>query len=119
MRDTRMEYLPGAIVTEYVSTDGRTFVEPPPDWEITTWDNAAGHFAGSPQSLTADFVRQGATGVSGHVYEPYLGFTPRPDILLPAYIVERRTLGEAFWSSIPAVSWMNIVVGDPLCRLAR
>jgi len=118
-RDTGMEYLPGAIVTEYVSTDGRTFMEPPPGWEITTWGNRAGHFAGSPQSLSADFVRQGATGVSGHVYEPYLGFTPRPDILLPAYMVEGKTLGESFWSSIPAVSWMNVVVGDPLCRLAR
>lgn len=118
-RDTKMEYLPGAIVTQYVSTDGRTFKEPPPGWEITTWENRAGHFAGSPQSLSADFIRQGATGVSGHVYEPYLGFTPRPDILLPAYIVEKRTLAEAFWSSIPAVSWMNVVVGDPLCRLAR
>jgi uncharacterized protein (TIGR03790 family) len=118
-RNTRMDYLPGAIVTEYVSTDGRTFREPPLGWEITTWENRAGHFAGSPQSLTADFIRQGATGASGHVYEPYLGFTPRPDILLPAYVVEKKTLAEAFWSSIPAVSWMNIVVGDPLCRLAQ
>jgi uncharacterized protein (TIGR03790 family) len=116
-RDVRLGYLPGAIVTEYVSSDGRTFAEPPAGWEITTWENRGGHFAGSPQSLTADFIRQGASGASGHVYEPFLQFTPRPDVLLPAYIVERRTLAESFWSSIPAVSWMNVVVGDPLCRL--
>ena len=29
------------------------------------------------------------------------------------------TLAESFWTAIPAVSWMNIVVGDPLCKLAR
>ena len=116
-RNTQLSFLPGAIVTEYVSTDGRTFQEPPASWEITTWENRAGFWANSPQSLSADFVRQGASGVSGHVYEPYLGFTPRPDYLLPAYIVEHRSLAESFWSSIPAVSWMNIVVGDPLCRL--
>lgn len=116
-RHAGLAYLPGAIATEFVSTDARTFTEPPPGWEITTWDNRSGHFAGSPQSLTADFIRQGATGASGHVYEPFLAFTPRPDLLLPAYVVQKRTLAESFWSSIPAISWMNVVVGDPLCRL--
>lgn len=116
-RDTRMIYLPGAIVTQYVSTDARTFKEPPAEWNITTWENRAGWFAGSPQSLAADAIRQGATGVAGHVYEPYLQFSPRPDILVRSYIAERRTLAESFWAAIPAVSWMNVVVGDPLCRL--
>lgn len=118
-RDPGFSYLPGAIATQYVSTDGRTFTEPPAAWQITTWADRAGFWAGSPQSLTADLLRQGATGASGHVYEPFLQFTPRPDILLPAYVLQRRTLAESFWSSIPAVSWMNIVVGDPLCRLKQ
>jgi uncharacterized protein (TIGR03790 family) len=118
VRDPGFTYLPGAIATQYVSTDGRTFTEPPAGWQPATWENRAGYWAGSPQGLAADFLRQGATGASGHVDEPYLQFTPRPDILLPAYIVQRRTLAESFWASIPAVSWMNIVIGDPLCRLA-
>ncbi|MBI5281071.1 MAG: TIGR03790 family protein [Candidatus Solibacter usitatus] len=118
-RDLGFRYLPGAIVTEYVSTDGRTFQEPPSDWNIGIWEQKAGvkFWQGSPQSLSADFIRHGATGVSGHVYEPFLQFTPRPDVLFPAYLAG-RTLAESFWAAIPAVSWMNIVLGDPLCRLA-
>ncbi|MGH9629702.1 MAG: TIGR03790 family protein, partial [Bryobacteraceae bacterium] len=78
-------WLPGAIATEYVSTNGRTFERPPELWNITSWKNKAGYFAGSPQTLTADYIHEGATGASGHVDEPYLAATPRPDFLLPAY----------------------------------
>jgi uncharacterized protein (TIGR03790 family) len=116
-RDVGFQYLPGALVTEFVSTDGRTFEEPPAGWNISSWSNRLGYFAGSPQSLSADFIRQGATGVSGHVYEPYLTFAPRPEVLFPAYL-GGRTLAESFYASIPALSWMNVVIGDPLCRLA-
>ena len=73
-------------------------------------------FFGSPQSLTADYIHDGATGASGHVYEPFLGYTPRPNILLPAYY-RGRNLAESYYLSIPALSWMNIVIGDPLCKL--
>jgi uncharacterized protein (TIGR03790 family) len=109
-------WLPGAIATEFVSTDGRTFARPPGAWNISTWKEPAKWFAGSPQSLTADLLHEGATGASGHVYEPYLALTPRPDYLLPAYL-NGRTLAESFYLAIPALSWQNIVVGDPLCRL--
>ena len=112
------EWLPGAIVTEFVSSDGRTFVRPPDSWNITTWKDTANFFARSPQSLTADYLHEGATGASGHVYEPYLAFTPRPDYLLPAYFSD-RTLAESYYLSIPALSWQNIVAGDPLCRLKK
>jgi uncharacterized protein (TIGR03790 family) len=53
---------------------------------------------------------------TGHVEEPYLAYTPRPDILLPAYY-GGRTLGESFYLSVPSLSWMNILLGDPLCRI--
>jgi uncharacterized protein (TIGR03790 family) len=110
------QWLAGSLATEYVSSNGRTFVEPPKDWEIGAWDDPADYLAGSPQTLTADYLEEGATAVTGHVYEPYLGLTPRPQILLPAWHAG-RTLAEAFYLSIPGLSWMNIVVGDPLCRL--
>jgi uncharacterized protein (TIGR03790 family) len=116
-RDLGLRFLPGAIATEFVSTNGRSFHEPPPQWRFGEWDTVTAYFEGTPQSLTGDLVRAGVTGASGHVYEPFLHLTPRPDILLPAYLLQGATLGEAFWQSIPAVSWMNIVVGDPLCRL--
>ncbi len=116
MRDVGFEWLPGAIVTQFVSTDGRTFEEPPPDWKPGPWDDSNDFFAGSPQGLTADFIRQGASGASGHVYEPFLEGTPQPRYLFPAYY-EGRTLAESFYLAIPFLSWMNVVVGDPLCSL--
>ena len=115
-RTAGLRWLPGGIATEYVSTDARTFHEPPADWQITNWNNRAGFFADSPQSLAGDLLREGATGVSGNVYEPYLAFTPHPDLLFPAYL-EGWTLAESYWRSIPMLSWMNVVVGDPLCHL--
>lgn len=116
-RDLGLGWLPGAIAVQFVSTDGRTFQEPPPAWQLTNWNDRANHWAGAPQSLAGDLIRQGATGVSGHVYEPLLRFAPRPQILFPAYLLDGRTLAESFWAAIPALSWMNVVVGDPLCRL--
>jgi uncharacterized protein (TIGR03790 family) len=117
-RLTGFQWLPGAIVTEFVSTNGRTFLRPPADWNISTWKPAdrLRWFAGSPQTLTADYIHEGATGCSGHVDEPYLSQTPRPDYLLPAYF-RGRNLAESYYVSIPGLSWQNIVVGDPLCRL--
>ena len=118
-RFLNFQWLPGAIMTEYVSTNGRTFVRPPAEWELgASWavTDRPKWFAGSPQSLSADYIHEGATGASGHVYEPYLSHCPRPDILLPAYF-SGRTLAESYYLSIPALSWQNIVLGDPLCRL--
>ena len=118
-RHLGFQWLPGAIVTEYVSTDGRTFTRPPDSWNLgSSWTDPKGLFFGSPQSLTADYIHDGATGASGHVYEPFLGYTPRPNYLLPAYY-QGRNLAESYYLAIPALSWMNIVVGDPLCSLGK
>jgi uncharacterized protein (TIGR03790 family) len=110
------EWLPGAVATEYVSTNGRTFVRPPDTWTLGTWSDPKTWFAGSPQSLVADLIAEGASGAGGHVYEPYLQFSPRPDYLFPAYL-SGRNLAESYYMSIPALSWQNIVVGDPLCSI--
>jgi uncharacterized protein (TIGR03790 family) len=109
-------WLPGAVVTEYVSTNARTFQRPPESWTISDGHDPKSNFVGSAQSLTADYIAEGATGASGHVYEPYLQFTPRPQFLLTAYY-SGRNLAESYYLAIPALSWMNVVVGDPLCRL--
>lgn len=118
-RFLHFQWLPGAIMTEYVSSNGRTFARPPADWELgATWavTDRLKWFANSPQSLSADYIHEGATGASGHVFEPFLAYTPRPDVLLPAYF-SGRTLAESYYLSIPGLSWQNIVLGDPLCRL--
>ncbi|MEP7363415.1 MAG: TIGR03790 family protein [Acidobacteriota bacterium] len=109
-RKLGFSWLPGAIATEYVSSDGRTFQRPPEDW------NLGQEFGGSKQSLTADLIADGATGASGHTDEPFLAYTPHPDLLFPAYLAGRN-LAESFYISLPAIGWMNIVVGDPLMTL--
>jgi uncharacterized protein (TIGR03790 family) len=112
------EWLPGAIMTEFVSTNGRTFARPPKEWTLGVWSDTKTWFAGAPQTMTADYIHEGATGASGHVWEPYLGYCPRPDVLLPAYY-KGRTLAESYYLAIPALSWQNIVIGDPLCSLGK
>jgi uncharacterized protein (TIGR03790 family) len=112
-------WLPGAIMTEFVSTNGRTFARPPESWTIgNDWKTPQALFADSPQSMTADYILEGVTGASGHVDEPFLIMNPRPDILLPAYYTGRN-LAESYYLSIPRLSWQNIVVGDPLCAIGK
>jgi uncharacterized protein (TIGR03790 family) len=117
-RTVGFRWLPGAIATEFVSTNGRTFVKPPQSWTIGTWKDPSNWFFGSPQDLSTDFVHEGATGVSGHVGEPFLAFCPRPNYVLPAY-ANGRNLAESFYLGIQGVSWQNIVIGDPLCKLRQ
>jgi uncharacterized protein (TIGR03790 family) len=111
-------WLAGAIVNEYVSTNARTFLRPPDSWTIGAWGDREKTWAGSPQSLSADYLAEGATGCSGHVYEPYLAYCPRPDYLLPAY-AKGRNLAESYYLAIPGLSWQNVVLGDPLCSLGK
>jgi uncharacterized protein (TIGR03790 family) len=110
------QWLPGAIATEFVSTDARTFRKPPDNWELGTWSDRKTWFAESPQTLTADYIHEGASGASGQVDEPYLTYCPRPEFVLPAYY-SGRNLAESFYMGIPGLSWMNVVIGDPLMSL--
>lgn len=64
---------------------------------------------------TGPLVHHGAAGTVGNVYEPFLAGTTHLDqffqLLLDGY-----TLAEAAYMSTPYLSWMGIVVGDPLYR---
>jgi uncharacterized protein (TIGR03790 family) len=114
MRTFGFGFVPGAIAGMFVSTDARTFREPPAGWATGPWIDRTKFFAGSPQSLSGDLIRQGVTGVAGHVAEPYLDATIRPNILFPAYL-SGFNLAESFYLAMPFVSWQTVVGGDPLC----
>jgi uncharacterized protein (TIGR03790 family) len=107
-------FAPGALAALFVSTDARTFTEPPAEWKPGPWESKQSYHAGSPQSLTGDLVRAGVTGVAGYVNEPYLDTSIRPDILFPAYFAGFN-LAEAFYLALPALSWQSVIIGDPLC----
>ena len=112
------QWLPGAIATEFVSTNARTLKRPPEDWTYGKWRDKTHQFAGSPQGLSADLLHEGATGASGNVYEPYLIACARPDYVLPAYF-QGRNLAESYYISLRLLSWQGVVFGDPLCSLGK
>jgi uncharacterized protein (TIGR03790 family) len=108
-RQMGLAFAPGAIGGMFVSTDGRTFREPGTGWTPAP----AGSTTGG-QSLAADLIREGITGISAHVAEPYLDAIVRPQILFPAYLAG-FTLAETYYLSMPYLGWQTIVIGDPLC----
>ena len=115
VRSFNMKFVPGALAATFVSSDGRTFQNPPDTWVPTSnWNDRKTWFGGSPQSLVGDLIREGATGVAGHVAEPYLQSTVHPEILFPTYFAGFNLI-EAFYLALPHLSWQAVVVGDPLC----
>jgi uncharacterized protein (TIGR03790 family) len=117
-RWTGFRWLPGAIATEFVSTNARTLQRPPDSWNITTFQDREHFFGDSPQSLSADYIHEGVTGVSGNVFEPFLAGCVRPEYALPAY-AEGRNLAESFYLALPFLSWQGVIFGDPLCSLGK
>lgn len=63
----------------------------------------------------APLLGRGAAVTLGNVYEPYLGLLTRPDIFFDR-LLKGYTLAEAAWMATPALSWQNVVLGDPLYR---
>ena len=90
-------YKPGAIADTAVSTSGRTF-------NRTT----------GGQSLSADLIESGITGVKGYVSEPYLDAIADPEILFDRYI-SGYNLADSFYMASRKMYWKDIVIGDPLC----
>jgi uncharacterized protein (TIGR03790 family) len=95
----RLRFKPGALAETFVSTSGRTF----------TNRNAPG------QSLVADLIEQGVTGVKGYVSEPFTFALADPRILWDRY-TRGYNLAESFYMASAVVRWKDVVIGDPLCR---
>ncbi|MEM8954973.1 MAG: TIGR03790 family protein [Verrucomicrobiota bacterium] len=67
------------------------------------------------QDWVGPLLDKGAAAVLGNVYEPYLDLTHHYDIF-NARLLQGYTFIESSYLSLPAISWMNIAVGDPLYR---
>ncbi len=63
----------------------------------------------------AAFIEKGYSVTFGNVYEPYLDYTHRPQIVLQA-LFAGKTFGEAISLATPVFSWMGVALGDPLYR---
>jgi len=58
---------------------------------------------------------RGAAATLGNVWEPYLGLTCHFD-LFNERLLAGSNLVEAAWAACPGLSWMQVVLGDPLYR---
>ncbi len=63
-------------------------------------------------------LSRGVTATFGNVFEPYLEYLHRPDLLMEA-LARGDDLVDAAYYSVPVLSWQSIVVGDPLYRPFR
>ncbi len=63
----------------------------------------------------APLVARGAAATLGNVYEPYLTLTAHLDVFNER-LLKGFTLAESAYMSARVLSWMNVVVGDPLYR---
>ncbi len=94
----KIRFKPGALCETFVSTSGRTFRP-----------------ATGGQSLIADLISQGVTGIKGYVSEPYTFALAQPQIIFDRYTAGWN-LAESFYAASPVIKWKDVVVGDPLCR---
>lgn len=60
-------------------------------------------------------LAHGAAATLGNVYEPYLSLTANLDIFQER-LMNGLTLAESAYMSMRALSWMGVVVGDPIYR---
>ncbi len=67
------------------------------------------------QAWVGPLLSKGAAVTFGNVFEPYLSLTLHFDVFNKR-LLEGFTVGEAAWNATPALSWMNVVLGDPLYR---
>ena len=60
-------------------------------------------------------LERGAAATLGNVEEPYLALTAHLDVF-QSRLMKGLTLAESAYMSMPALSWMNVVLGDPIYR---
>lgn len=71
--------------------------------------------AGAGQTPLSEFLRNGASGASGTVTEPFAIQAKFPLPWIHAHYARGHTLAEAFYQSV-AGPYQLLIVGDPLCR---
>ncbi|XHR27999.1 MAG: TIGR03790 family protein [Chthoniobacteraceae bacterium] len=95
-RSPAVKFAPGAIAFHLHSFSATSLREPLQGW-------------------CAPLLEHGAAVTFGNVYEPYLTFTTRPD-LLEDQLSGGACFGDAAYGAQPVLSWMSTFVGDPLYR---
>jgi uncharacterized protein (TIGR03790 family) len=89
-------FTPGAVAVHIHSFSASTLRDPNANW-------------------VGPLLTKGAAASIGNVYEPYLELTSHLDILSDR-LLHGLTFAESAYMSLRALSWMSVVVGDPLYR---
>ncbi len=94
--DPKFRFPPGAIAVHIHSFSASVIRSPDQQW-------------------VGPLVERGVAATLGNVYEPYLAFTHHLDLFMEA-LAAGKTTGEAAYYSLPALSWQEVFIGDPLYR---
>jgi uncharacterized protein (TIGR03790 family) len=89
-------FIPGAIAVHIHSFSANTLRNPNANW-------------------VGPLLAKGAAASIGNVYEPYLQLTPHLDIFNDR-LLHGFTFAESAYMSVRVLSWMSVMVGDPLYR---
>ena len=94
--DPQFRFLPGAVAFHLHSSSASSLRDPNRGW-------------------TTPLIMHGAAASLGNVYEPYLTFTTNLGTLAWV-LVTGHNLAESYYAAQPVLSWMSVLVGDPLYR---
>lgn len=67
------------------------------------------------QRWAGPLIARGAAVVLGNVDEPFLSHSTHLDVFF-ARLLAGDSAGEAMWKATPRLSWMNVMIGDPMYR---
>jgi len=96
---------PASIFISYESFNG-----------TSVWNPANNRTNNHEQVL--DFISLGGSFTIGHVREPFTFTVADLEYLTQNMLLEGLTFAEAAYAAMPALSWMNVPVGDPLARMS-
>jgi hypothetical protein len=99
-------YPAGAIINSIESYNCRDF-------------GGVGQLEFAMQQQVAGFIAVGGTFGVGNCWEPLADAVPDNRYLAQNFVRGNMSWAEAAWTSIPALSWQEMVVGDPLGRPFR
>lgn len=108
LRDLRFTYRPGACFMSYESYNGDTFAA------ANLLDLTQGH---PGQGQIADFLHLGGTVAIGNCYEPFIVGVGDERWVFDRYLHHGDRWIEAAYKGLRLLSWQEVVVGDPLCRV--
>ena len=73
------------------------------------------HLARPERGWVGPLLARGAAASIGYVYEPYLQFTAELNTFND-HLLHGFTFAESAYASLQGLSWMSVIVGDPLYR---